>query len=83
MIHVVSYPLDLVRRRLQIQGFMTEISANNVHYDGMIDAFRKIWHLEGITGFYRGILPNVLKVAPAMGVSFFVYEKMKIKLKIQ
>lgn len=80
---IVSYPLDLIRRRLQIQGFSTEINANSVEYNGMIDAFRKIWKYEGIFGFYRGILPNVLKVAPAMGVSFFVYEKMKQKLNIQ
>lgn len=49
----------------------------------MIDAFVVIWRNEGFFGFYRGILPNILKVAPAMGVSFFVYERMKSLLKIQ
>lgn len=48
-----------------------------------MDAFVIIWRTEGFAGFYRGILPNILKVAPAMGVSFFVYERMKILLKIQ
>lgn len=43
----VSYPLDLIRRRLQLQGFKTEISENTVAYKGMLDAFVVIWRNEG------------------------------------
>jgi solute carrier family 25 phosphate transporter 23/24/25/41 len=32
---------------------------------------------EGLRGLYKGMLPNALKVAPAMGVSFVTYEMMK------
>lgn len=32
---------------------------------------------EGLLGFYRGILPNFLKVVPAVSISYVVYENCK------
>lgn len=29
---------------------------------------------EGVKGLYRGIGPNIVKVAPSMGISFLTYE---------
>ncbi|KAL7411884.1 mitochondrial carrier domain-containing protein [Mrakia frigida] len=37
-------------------------------------AFIQIFQREGLKGLYRGILPNLLKVAPSMGVSFYTYD---------
>ena len=42
-------------------------------YSGTIDAFKKILAKEGVLGFYRGVLPNLLQVAPAAGLRFGVY----------
>lgn len=78
----ISYPLDLVRRRLQVQGFASDISAGDKHYKGVTDAFIRIFREEGIPGFYRGLVPNFIKVVPAISVSFYVYETMKKFLKI-
>jgi hypothetical protein len=50
------------------------------HYKGMTDAFVKIWKREGFKGFWRGLAPNYIKVVPAISVSFWVYEEMKIFL---
>jgi solute carrier family 25 phosphate transporter 23/24/25/41 len=36
--------------------------------------FRQIIKNEGIRGLYRGIAPNFLKVAPAVSISYVVYE---------
>ena len=30
---------------------------------------------EGFRGLYRGIVPNFMKVAPAVSISYVVYEK--------
>ena len=42
-----TYPLDLVRTRLSVQ-------TTHKYYDGMLDAFRKIFRDEGARGFFKG-----------------------------
>jgi len=61
-----------------VQGFHTSIINQDEHYKGMLDAFPKIYRRSGITGFYKGLVPNYLKVVPALSVSFWTYEKMKV-----
>ncbi|KAF3819565.1 hypothetical protein GH733_015074 [Mirounga leonina] len=43
----------------------------------MVGLFRRIISKEGIPGLYRGITPNFMKVLPAVGISYVVYENMK------
>jgi len=75
----VTYPMDVVRRRMQ----MTGSSEYSEKYTGMVDACRKMFAKEGIRGFFKGMIPNYLKVAPAMGVSFMSYEWSKKVLGTQ
>lgn len=82
MAQTISYPMDLVRRRLQVQGFHSDITFSDTHYKGVTDAFIRIYQTEGLLGFYRGLVPNFIKVVPAISVSFYVYEHMKQILKI-
>lgn len=44
---------------------------------------KKILKKEGFFGLYRGILPNFMKVIPAVSISYVVYENMKDSLGIQ
>lgn len=37
---------------------------------------------EGPLGLYRGLAPNFMKVLPAVGISYVVYEKSKIMLNV-
>ena len=46
-----------------------------------MSAFRDIRREEGIRGFYRGILPNFMKVLPAVSISYVVYETVRQTLK--
>eukprot|EP00850_Spirogloea_muscicola_P022556 SM000301S11759 [mRNA] locus=s301:14049:17171:+ [translate_table: standard] len=73
----VVYPLQLVRTRLQAQ---CQSSAEK--YTGMLDVFHQTWRHEGPTGFYKGLLPNMLKVAPAASITYIVYESMKERLAL-
>lgn len=68
-----TYPLDVLRRRMQVTG-MEEV---NYKYRNTWEAVRDTVQREGIRGMYKGIIPNYLKVAPAIGVSFFTYEWAK------
>jgi solute carrier family 25 (mitochondrial folate transporter), member 32 len=36
----------------------------------------KIWRHEGALGFFKGCVPNVLKMAPAAAITFIVYEEV-------
>lgn len=67
-----SYPLTLVRTRLQAQVISCDkkFDANCT----MIGLFRRIIAAEGIAGLYRGITPNFCKVLPAVSISYITYE---------
>lgn len=71
---VASYPLALVRTRLQAQ---TERQENS-----MLSLFRTIVQREGFMGLYRGITPNFMKVAPAVSISYVVYEHARRALGV-
>ncbi|XP_019850971.1 PREDICTED: calcium-binding mitochondrial carrier protein SCaMC-3-like [Amphimedon queenslandica] len=75
---LVSYPLSLVRTRLQAQTS----SPQGKETKGMIDTVYTITANEGVRGLYRGILPNFLKVIPAVSIGYVVYEKFKVLLKV-
>lgn len=53
-------------------------------WDAEVSAFQRIsiiakdmWRTEGVTSFYKGITPRVLRVAPGQAIVFAVYEKVK------
>jgi solute carrier family 25 phosphate transporter 23/24/25/41 len=64
----VCYPLDTVRRRMQLKGLI---------YPNTAMAFITIAREEGARGFYRGMAPNALKVMPNNAIRFAVYEVLK------
>ena len=69
----ITYPTDLIRRRLQIQG-MNELVPK---YNGILDVIQKIYSKEGIIGLYRGLLPCYLKIFPAISIQFYMIEILK------
>lgn len=70
---VCSYPLALIRTKLQATAY-------NRHT--MISLFKDILKHEGIQGLYRGITLNLLKVAPAVSISYIVYEHCRQSLGV-
>ena len=75
----VVYPLNVVRTRLQTQGTVLHPAT----YDGIWDVTRKTIRHEGFRGLYKGLTPNLLKVAPALSITWVVYENSKKILKLQ
>jgi len=71
----LTYPFDVLRRKMQVVGMRS--SALGYQYSGALDAARVIIKTEGIRGMYRGLWPNLLKVAPSIATSFFTYELVK------
>ncbi|KAH8158096.1 hypothetical protein CIB48_g10156 [Xylaria polymorpha] len=69
----VVYPLNVLRTRLQTQG----TSMHPARYTGIWDVAQKTVKNEGVRGLYKGLMPNLLKVAPALSITWMVYEKAK------
>ncbi|KAL2336537.1 hypothetical protein Fmac_010983 [Flemingia macrophylla] len=72
-----TFPLDLVRRRMQLEGAGGRARVYNTSLFG---TFRHIIQNEGARGLYRGILPEYYKVVPSVGIVFMTYETLKILL---
>nr|KAJ0215148.1 hypothetical protein LSAT_V11C300113890 [Lactuca sativa] len=74
----VCHPLDVVKKRFQIEGLQrhprygarVEVKA----YRNMYDALSRIMRTEGWAGLYKGIVPSIVKAAPAGAVTFVAYE---------
>ena len=49
----------------------------------MTGLFRSILRTEGVRGLYRGIIPNFLKVAPAVSISYVIYENVRKLLGVE
>ncbi|XP_031274010.1 mitochondrial substrate carrier family protein B-like isoform X2 [Pistacia vera] len=72
-----TFPLDLVRRRKQLEGVGGRA---RVYTTGLFGIFRHIIQTEGFRGMYRGILPEYYKVVPGVGICFMTYETLKMLL---
>lgn len=63
----VSYPFDVLKSRLQIDGFN-----GPKKYKGSVDAFQQAMRTEGIKWAYRGLFPTLLRAFPVNAVTVSV-----------
>ena len=70
---MITYPTDLIRRRLQLQNF----DKNVPKYLGIIDCAKKIIKIDGYRGMYRGLFATCVKIVPTIAIQFFVLERLK------
>lgn len=68
-----TYPFDVLRRRFQINT----MSGMGYKYKSIWDAVIVITKQEGLRGLYKGIVPNLLKVAPSMASSWASFELVR------
>lgn len=53
----LTYPFDVLRRKMQVAG----MKGGSINYTGALDALTSILRVEGVTGLYRGLWPNLRK----------------------
>ncbi|KAI6350666.1 hypothetical protein MCOR25_010493 [Pyricularia grisea] len=75
----IVYPLNVLRTRLQTQG----TKMHPPTYTGIWDVTTRTVRNEGVRGLYKGLTPNLLKVAPALSITWIVYENSKKFLNLQ
>ncbi|KAG0215517.1 mitochondrial thiamine pyrophosphate transporter [Mortierella sp. GBA30] len=89
------YPLDMVRKRLQIQGSEQQKATASIYSPQLVSSttsssskvtveqlpttvWRCMIHIarkEGYLALYKGLLPGLLKAAPASAVTFLVFSQ--------
>lgn len=72
------FPLDLVRKRLQVQGPTRSlyVHRNIPEYRGVFRSLLMIYRKEGYRGCYRGLTVSLFKAAPASAVTMWTYERV-------
>ena len=70
---VVTYPILLVKSRLQSQSKGTDAS---LRYDGAIDALQRIAKEEGLSAFYRGFGTKATQTVFAAALMFAAKEEI-------
>ncbi|KAE9966172.1 hypothetical protein BLS_009518 [Venturia inaequalis] len=73
------YPLNLLRTRLQSQGTVLHPRT----YTGIMDVFHQTIKGEGVRGLFKGLTPNLLKVVPAVSITWVVYENCKKRMDLK
>lgn len=73
------YPLDLIRKRLQIRGFEAARGAafgSVPVYEGFLHCIAHTLEKESITAFYKGLVPSLFKATLTTALNFWLYESV-------
>ncbi|XP_043267259.1 mitochondrial coenzyme A transporter SLC25A42 [Venturia canescens] len=70
-----SYPLDIVRRRIQTSA------VTRTHYHTIYETSVKIYTEEGVMAFFKGLSMNWVKGPVAVGISFATYDTILVTLR--
>lgn len=69
---VVVCPLNVIKTRFEVHGFNS--------YDNTLDAFRKIYIMEGMKGYFKGMRSVLVKEVPYSAMFYTIYEYSKKKM---
>lgn len=80
----IVYPFDLVRKRLQIQGFEHGRKGFGKFFqcNGLLDCVKVTIKEEGVQGLFKGLVPSQIKAAATSALHFTVYEQVLLLLKL-
>ena len=70
---VVTYPTDIIRRHMQLQGFNEHVPICN----SVRDCIRNIFMNDGMYGYYRGLHAGMLRMFIAMSVQFTMFGELQ------
>jgi len=74
---ILTYPLDVIKKRLQVVGFdaaRSEFGALHTTHT-FLPTLRNTVLKEGLSGMYKGLCPSIFKAVLSSGLSFLFYEE--------
>uniref|UniRef100_A0A668TXN3 EF-hand domain-containing protein n=1 Tax=Oreochromis aureus TaxID=47969 RepID=A0A668TXN3_OREAU len=74
------YPIDLVKTRMQNQRSSGSL-VGELMYKNSFDCFKKVVRYEGFFGLYRGLVPQLLGVAPEKAIKLTVNDFVRGKTR--
>jgi len=75
-----TYPLQVIKSRMQQRSDSLELTPDGEvrpvkrEYGGLLATAQRMWQREGISGFFKGCIPNAIRVAPGAAITFVTYE---------
>uniref|UniRef100_A0ABM5FZQ9 Kidney mitochondrial carrier protein 1 isoform X2 n=2 Tax=Pogona vitticeps TaxID=103695 RepID=A0ABM5FZQ9_9SAUR len=72
-----TFPIDLTKTRLQVQGQKNDVKHKEIRYRGMLHALVKIFREEGLKALYSGIAPAMLRQASYGTIKIGTYQSLK------
>ncbi|CAM2120247.1 unnamed protein product [Caretta caretta] len=72
-----TFPVDLTKTRLQVQGQSIDARFREIKYRGMFHALFRIYKEEGILALYSGIAPALLRQASYGTIKIGIYQSLK------
>jgi len=74
---LIVYPFDLMRKRLQFQGFQNARKGygQNFSCSGLISCLRETVRKEGVRALFKGLYPALVKASITTSLHFTVYEE--------
>mgnify|MGYP002884670849 FL=1 len=73
--HTLTYPLDTLRRRMQISG-----TTGAPMYASISQCVRLVIGAEGWGALWYGLAPTIIRSLPNLGIQFLLYEMIKVSL---
>ncbi|XP_076183159.1 mitochondrial 2-oxodicarboxylate carrier isoform X2 [Ptiloglossa arizonensis] len=67
----IMHPMDLIKTRFQLQVKVAQQDA--LYYTGIRDCMKKMYINEGLTAFWKGILPPIIMETPKRAVKTYYY----------
>ena len=80
-----AHPLDVIRRRLQMQSMNNKKSGSEGSkntYNNMFTGLYRVQKEEGIAALFNGLGPACLEKIPSTAIGYFIYEAMKKFLQV-
>ncbi|XP_055499389.1 brain mitochondrial carrier protein 1 isoform X4 [Leucoraja erinacea] len=72
-----TFPIDLTKTRLQVQGQTLDLRYKEIKYRGMLHALLRICKEEGLRALYSGISPALLRQASYGTIKIGTYQSLK------